>query len=63
MVKPAEAEAERVRILARAEAERTTVQAEAAASHNRVALDRQLIDQLPQIVQQAARGLSGDGFL
>lgn len=59
VVKPADAEAERVRILARAEAERTTIQAEAAASHNRVALDQQLIDQLPQIVQQAARGLSG----
>jgi hypothetical protein len=42
-----------------AEAERTTIQAEAAASHNRVALDQQLIDQLPRIVQQAARGLSG----
>jgi hypothetical protein len=42
-----------------AEAERTTIQAEAAASHNRVALDQQLIDQLSQIVQQAARGLSG----
>lgn len=41
------------------EAERTTIQAEAAASHNRVALDQQLIDQLPQIVQQTARGLSG----
>jgi hypothetical protein len=59
VVKPADAEAERVRILARAEAERTTIQAEVAASHNRVALDQQLIDQLPQIVQQAARGLSG----
>ncbi|WIX90364.1 hypothetical protein [Amycolatopsis sp. DG1A-15b] len=41
------------------EAERTTIPAEGAASHNRVALDQQLIDQLPQIVQQAARGLSG----
>jgi flotillin len=59
VVKPADAAAERVRILARAEAERTTTQAEAAASRNRVALDQQLIDQLPQIVQQAARGPSG----
>jgi uncharacterized membrane protein YqiK len=59
VVKPAEAEAERVRILANAEAERMRVQAEAAASHNRVALDRMLIDQLPLIVREAAIGLSG----
>jgi uncharacterized membrane protein YqiK len=32
--------------------------AEAAASHNRVALDRILIDQLPQIVREAAGGLA-----
>jgi flotillin len=59
VVKPAEAEAERVRILAVAEAEKMKVQAEAAASNNRVALDRMLIDQLPEIVKQAAQGLSG----
>jgi uncharacterized membrane protein YqiK len=59
VVKPAEAEAERVRLLAQAEAERMRVQAEAAASHNRVALDRMLIDQLPLIVREAASGLNG----
>jgi flotillin len=59
VVRPAEAEAERIRILAKAEAERITVQAEAAASNGRVALDRMLIDQLPQIVREAAAGLSG----
>jgi uncharacterized membrane protein YqiK len=59
VVKPAEAEAERVRVLAQAEAERMRIQAEAAASHNRVALDRMLIDQLPQIVKEAAAGLAG----
>jgi flotillin len=58
VVKPAEAEAERVRILAVADAEKMKIQAEAAASHNRVALDRMLIDQLPQIVEKAALGLS-----
>ena len=56
---PAEAEAERIRILAKADAERMRIQAEAAASHNRVALDRMLIDQLPQIVREAAGGLAG----
>jgi flotillin len=59
VVKPAEAEAERVRILAEADAEKMKIQAEAAASHNRVALDRMLIDQLPDIVRQAAQGLAG----
>jgi flotillin len=58
VVKPAEAEAERVRILAVADAEKMKIQAEAAASHNRVALDRMLIDQLPQIVEKAALGLA-----
>ncbi|EUA85602.1 SPFH domain / Band 7 family protein [Mycobacterium ulcerans str. Harvey] len=59
VVKPAEAEAERVRILAVADAEKMKIRAEAAASHNRVALDRMLIDQLPDIVEKAALGLSG----
>ena len=59
VVRPAEAEAERVRILAVADAEKMRIQAEAAASNDRVALDRMLIDQLPEIVKQAASGLSG----
>jgi uncharacterized membrane protein YqiK len=58
VVKPAQAEAERVRILAVADAERTRIQAEAAASNNRVALDQMLINQLPQIVKEAAAGLA-----
>ena len=58
VVKPAEADAERVRVLAKADAERTSIQAEAAASHNRVALDKLLIEQLPQIVREAANGLA-----
>ncbi len=59
VVKPAEAEAERVRILAVADAEKIKIQAEAAASYDRVALDQTLIDQLPEIVEKAARGLAG----
>ncbi|MCX3059503.1 flotillin family protein [Streptomyces beihaiensis] len=59
VVKPAQAEAERIRVLALAEAERMKIQAEAAASHDRVALERMLIDQLPQIVKEAAGGLAG----
>jgi flotillin len=59
VVRPAEAEAERVRVLAKADAERTRIQAEAAASNNRVALDQLLINQLPLIVKEAAGGLAG----
>ncbi|HYS33329.1 MAG TPA: SPFH domain-containing protein [Streptosporangiaceae bacterium] len=62
VIKPAEAEAEKVQILARADALRVTMQAEAAASHNRVALDRMLIEQLPQIVKEAAAGLAGSNL-
>jgi len=59
VIRPAEAEAEKVKILAQAEAERTRIAAEAAASNNRVALDQMLIAQLPQIVKEAAGGLAG----
>jgi flotillin len=59
VVKPAEAEAQRVRVLAQADSEATEIQAAAAASNDRVALDRQIIEQLPQIVKEAAAGLRG----
>jgi uncharacterized membrane protein YqiK len=59
VIRPAEAEAEKVKILAKAEAERTRIAAEAAASNDRVALDQLLINQLPQIVKEAASGLQG----
>jgi uncharacterized membrane protein YqiK len=59
VVKPAQAEAQRIKVLAEAEADRMRIQAEAAASNGRVALDRMIIDQLPQIVREAAVGLQG----
>jgi flotillin len=59
VIKPAEAEAEKVRVLAEADAARTRLLAAAAASNNRVALDRMLIEQLPMIVKEAAGGLAG----
>src|ERR1700746_793661 len=52
VVKPAEAEAERIRILALADAERTRIPAEAAASNHRGAL-------APLIVKEPAAGLTG----
>src|SRR6478735_9198017 len=59
VIKPAQAEARRVKILAAAEAEKIQILAAAAASNNRVALDRMLIEQLPEIVRSAATGLNG----
>jgi uncharacterized membrane protein YqiK len=59
VIRPAEAEAEKVRILAEADAQKMRIQAAAAASNNRVALDQALIAQLPMIVREAAQGLSG----
>ncbi|MGH8961478.1 MAG: flotillin family protein [Jatrophihabitantaceae bacterium] len=62
IVRPAEAEAEKTRILAQADAQKTEILAQAAASHNRVALDQRLIEQLPQIVREAAGGLAGSNL-
>jgi uncharacterized membrane protein YqiK len=59
VVRPAEAEAQKVQILAQADAQRVKLQAEAAASHSRIALDRMMIEQLPMIVKEAAAGLAG----
>jgi flotillin len=59
LIPPAAPAAEKVKILAIADAERTRIAAEAAASNNRVALDQLLINQLPQIVKEAAAGLNG----
>jgi flotillin len=58
VVKPAQAEAEKTRVIAQADADATRLQAEAAASNDRVALDRMLIEQLPSIVREAAGGLA-----
>ena len=59
VVKPAQAEAERVRIAAEAQADATRMAAEAAASSNRIALDQAIIAQLPELVRAAAVGLKG----
>ncbi|KAF0968870.1 MULTISPECIES: SPFH domain-containing protein [Gordonia] len=60
VVKPAEAEARRRAIIAEAEAEAKAVeiQSAAAAQHNRIALDQQLIEALPTLVGEVAKGLS-----
>jgi regulator of protease activity HflC (stomatin/prohibitin superfamily) len=59
VVRPAQAEAQRVTILAKAEADKLRLLAEAAVAGDRVSLDQKVIDQLPQIVAAAAGGLSG----
>jgi len=59
VVKPAAAEAQRIRTLAQAEADRTRLSADAAAAQGRIALDQAIIAQLPEIVRAAASGLAG----
>ena len=59
VVKPAQAEAERVRSAAEAQAAATRLAAEAAATSNRSALDQASSNQLPELVRAAAQGLQG----
>jgi flotillin len=59
VVRPAEAEAERIRTLAKAQADATKLSAEAAAAQDRIALDQLVIQQLPDMLRAAAAGLQG----
>ncbi|NMO49973.1 flotillin [Actinoplanes sp. TBRC 11911] len=59
VVKPAQAEAERITTLARAQADATKLSAEAAAAQDRIALDQLVIQQLPELLRAAAQGLQG----
>ena len=59
VVKPAQAEAQRIRLLAQAQADATRLSAEAAAAQGRIALDQLLIEQLPEMLRAAAEGLQG----
>ena len=59
VVKPAQAEAQRITLLAQAQAEATRLSAEAAAAQGRIALDQLLIEQLPEMLRAAAEGLQG----
>ncbi|MFC4149585.1 SPFH domain-containing protein [Micromonospora mangrovi] len=59
VVRPAQAEAERIRTLAQAQADATKLSAEAAAAQNRIALDQRVIEQLPDMLRAAAAGLQG----
>jgi flotillin len=59
VVRPAEAEAERITAIANAEAGATRVRAEAAAANDRVSLEQQLIAMLPQVVESMSHGLAG----
>ena len=59
VIKPAQAEAERIRALAKAQADATKLSAEAAAAQDRIALDQAIIQQLPEMLRAAAEGLQG----
>ena len=56
--KPAEAEAYRIRTLAEADAERTRIQAEATATGEGIALQRMLVERMPDIIAAAASQLA-----
>jgi flotillin len=57
VIRPAQAEAERTKIIAEADADRIRQLADAASANNRVALDQQLIAQLPDMLRAAADSL------
>jgi uncharacterized membrane protein YqiK len=59
VLKPAQAEAERITTLARAQADATKLSADAAAAQGRIALDQAIIAQLPEMLRAAAEGLQG----
>ncbi|HYA44050.1 MAG TPA: SPFH domain-containing protein [Acidimicrobiales bacterium] len=54
VVRPAEAEAEKVRTLAEAQADATRLQAEATATSGGVVLERMLVERMPEILAAAA---------
>lgn len=56
--KPAEAEAFRIRTLAQAEADRTRMQATATATGQGIALQRMLVERMPDIISAAASQLA-----
>ena len=62
VIKPAQAEAERVRLAASAQAAATRMSAEAAAAEGRIALEQAIIAQLPELVRGAAEGLKGSNL-
>ncbi len=57
--KPAEAEAYRIKTIAQAEADRTRMQAEATATGQGIALQRMLVERMPDIIAAAASQLAG----
>lgn len=58
IIKPAEAEARRVKIQADADAEAMKVKSESLAAHDRITLDQQVIEQLPEIITAYAEPLA-----
>jgi flotillin len=56
--KPSEAEAYRIKTIAAAEAQRTRLQAEATATGQGIALQRMLVEKMPEIIGAAASQLS-----
>ncbi|MGV9712697.1 SPFH domain-containing protein [Gordonia sp. NPDC003424] len=62
VIKPAEAEARRTQIIAEADAQAVEIRSAAAAKNNRIALDQQIIEQLPALVGEIAKGLGSSNL-
>jgi flotillin len=62
VIKPAQAQAQAVRIAAEADAARVKLAAEAAASQNRIALEQAIIAQAPQVAEKVATVLQGSNL-
>jgi uncharacterized membrane protein YqiK len=62
VLKPAQAEGERIRALAQANADAAKMAAAAAAAEDRLSLDQLLIQQLPDMIRAAAQGLQGSNL-
>ena len=58
VIKPAEAEAKRRRIEAEAQAEATRITAEALSAGDAIALDQQMVEQMPEIMRSIADSLA-----
>ncbi|MGP5621111.1 hypothetical protein ACTXPP_01955 [Candidatus Corynebacterium faecigallinarum] len=58
VIKPAEAEAKRRRIEAEAQAEATRITAEALSAGDAIALDQQMVEQMPEIMRAIADSLA-----
>lgn len=59
VIKPAEADADKRKIEAEAEAEALRIMSDATATNDGIVLDKQMVDQMPEVIKSLAEGLNG----